>query len=372
MTDTAQKTKRKARRKLSEFDFSSQDSHIALVGPAVGGPANERETLIIKSTKQFSEEFLQKMQQVRVTMELPDFLEKFFYLWEEDAMTLAKLMGYIEIEDLVEQEEPKFELLNSDFQDMVLSKIESMDTMKSLHSAEDITKALSELDESQYLSLLKDQERLENVFKKMEKNSAGEQSTQKQTGSTEVNSEVGADTEALKKAQKPTVKVVKYSKDSTGGWKPTDLIKVENEDNMSEKQTTVTTAEVEVVEKSQFEAMQVELQKALDAQKEELQKALDLVKKFEEEKKEAIAKAKLQSVKDAVKDEAKAELLFKAVGLVEDQEDFEAIVKALKEMTELVEKSSLFEEQGVSVQSEGTDVKESAVAAVLKARIKTK
>ena len=365
MTDTAQKTKRKARRKLSEFDFSSQDSHIALVGPAVGGPANERETLIIKSTKQFSEEFLQKMQQVRVTMELPDFLQKFFGLWYEDAELLAKLMGYVEPED---DSEP----MTSDYEDYINSKLEAFEIVKQLHEAEDITKCLSELDENQYLSLLKDQERLENVFKKMEKNSASEQSAQKQTGSTEVNPEVGADTEALEKAQKPAVKVVKYSKDGNGGWKPTDLIKVENEDNMSEKQTTVTTAEVEVVEKSQFEAMQVELQKALDAQKEELQKALDLVKEFEEEKKEAIAKAKLQAVKDAVKDEAKAELLFKAVGLVEDQADFEAIVKALKEMTELVEKSSLFEEQGVSVQSEGTDVKESAVAAVLKARIKTK
>ncbi len=65
--DTQNKT-RKAKRKLSDFDFSSQDSHIALVGPVVGGPANERTTLVFKANKKFSEETIQKMQQIQVTM----------------------------------------------------------------------------------------------------------------------------------------------------------------------------------------------------------------------------------------------------------------------------------------------------------------
>ena len=43
MTDIVKK------RKLSEIDFSSEGAHIALVGPIVGGPANQQETVLWKS-----------------------------------------------------------------------------------------------------------------------------------------------------------------------------------------------------------------------------------------------------------------------------------------------------------------------------------
>lgn len=43
MTDIIKK------RKLSEIDFSSEGAHIALVGPIVGGPANQQETVLWKS-----------------------------------------------------------------------------------------------------------------------------------------------------------------------------------------------------------------------------------------------------------------------------------------------------------------------------------
>ena len=44
MTDVVKK------RKLSEIDFSSEGAHIALVGPIVGGPANQQKTVLWKST----------------------------------------------------------------------------------------------------------------------------------------------------------------------------------------------------------------------------------------------------------------------------------------------------------------------------------
>lgn len=44
MTDIVKK------RKLSEIDFSSEGAHIALVGPIVGGPANQQKTVLWKST----------------------------------------------------------------------------------------------------------------------------------------------------------------------------------------------------------------------------------------------------------------------------------------------------------------------------------
>jgi hypothetical protein len=40
----------KAKRKLTDFTFEAADSHIALVGPAVGGPANLRTILLMKAT----------------------------------------------------------------------------------------------------------------------------------------------------------------------------------------------------------------------------------------------------------------------------------------------------------------------------------
>ena len=123
-------------------------------------------------------------------------------------------------------------------------------------------------------------------------------------------------------------------------------------------------ASVEMVEKSALES----IQKQMEDQKVELQKALDLVKAFEAEKKEAVRKARFEQVKGAVKDEAKAEVLFKAVGLVEDESEFQAVVKALSELQALADKSDLFVEKGVQIETEEAP-KESAVARVLKSRL---
>ena len=120
----------------------------------------------------------------------------------------------------------------------------------------------------------------------------------------------------------------------------------------------------EVVEKSQFEA----IQKAFDEQKEQLQKALELVAKFEQEKKDAILKARFEQVKNAVRDDAKAVVLFKAVGLVENEKEFLDIVKALSDMRAVIDSSDLFVEKGVQVETEDL-VKESAIARVIKARL---
>ncbi len=87
--------KQKAKRKLKGFDFAKEGAAVALVGPSVGGPANGIPTLIAKANN-FSPEFIKKMQQIQVTMELPDFLEKFFGIWGSDAEVLARLMGYVE------------------------------------------------------------------------------------------------------------------------------------------------------------------------------------------------------------------------------------------------------------------------------------
>lgn len=349
-------TKRKATRRLTDIDFSSEGSHMALCHKD-NGPANGHDyALVIKSTK-FSEETIKKMQQIRVTMELPEFLTTFFDLYWDEAHVLAALMGY-------ERPESEYELQSHE--DYIESQLEAFEIMKSVYEADDITKGLADLSEDDYLALLTDQETVEKALKKQEKELAEKNTSSKQKSSTEVKSEVGANTEA--DAEEPAVTVVKYNKNSSRGWEPTNTNLVK-EENMTKK------AEVEVVEKSvveqmqsDFDAAKEELNKAVEAQKEELKKAQEMIEKFQAEKKEAIKKARFAQVKDAVKVEDKAEVLFKALSLVESQEDFDAVVECLKEMTEIVEKSELFVEKGVEGESEV--IKEDALKAKLKEKYK--
>jgi hypothetical protein len=338
--DTQPKT-RKAKRKLSEFDFSSEDSHLALVGPSVGGPANERTTLIFKASNKFSDETILKMQQIQVTMELPEFLRRFFDVWDSDL--LARLFGYVPPEDDDEE---------WDYESYLQEKLQSYTVIKSLKNSKDLLSSISELNEKDYLALLQDQEKIEKSLKESNLDTL---KGVKKEGSTKGKTSVGANKSA--NADKPAVVLVKYSKNSNGGWEPTDYRKVDKEDNMSVKET------VEMVEKSVVDSIQksaqdaqVELQKALDAQKVELQKAQEMIQQFAKEKQEAIEKSRFAQIKDAVKDEAQAEVLFKAAKLLSDEEEFSAVVKALKGLQSLADKSDIFKEVGVDVEGEGTKV----------------
>ena len=108
------------------------------------------------------------------------------------------------------------------------------------------------------------------------------------------------------------------------------------------------TQETEMVEKSAL----IELQKSLDDQRVALEKALADVKRFEDEKKEAIVKSKTDAVKAVVKDEKQAAVVVKAALALEDQADFDALVEVFKSMNAVIEKSALFVEQGVSAEAE--------------------
>lgn len=302
----ADNKKVKAVRKLSGIDFSKEGAAVSLVGPSVGGAANGRTTLVMKSLN-YSEEFVQKMQQIRVTMELPDFLQKFFGLWYEDAEILARLMGYVEEED-----EDKSEDHEKTYEDYLNSKLEAFEVIKSLHEAENIALALSKLSEDDYLAAMKTQEQLEPVLKQA------------------MQGQIPAKEETIKKEKQP----------------------------MDQDQN------VEMVAKSEFAA----IQKQLDDQKVELQKALDQIAAYEAEKKEAIRKSRFEQVKSAVKDEAAAEVLFKAVGLLEAEEDFAAVVKALADLQGKVEQSALFQETGASGDAEEKQ-EESLIAKAVKAQL---
>ena len=79
----------KAKRKLSNITFDHEGAHLALVSKQQKGPANGAGYALIMKAANRSPEFIEKVQQITVTMELPDFLSKFFCLWEEEADVLA-------------------------------------------------------------------------------------------------------------------------------------------------------------------------------------------------------------------------------------------------------------------------------------------
>ncbi len=316
---------RKAKRKLSDISFQHEGAHVALVSKEQGGPANLHDYALVLKANKFSEEFVEKMQQVRVTMELPDFLQKFFGMWSEDAKVLATMMGYVEPADTQQMEN---EEAQAEVEDWIKSRMEAFEVLKAAYESDNLVAILSELNEEQYLAMLKDQELIEKAFENESKSSAnaGADDT---SPACEVNKEevsTSVDKETLEKS------------------------------TMDENQK-------EMVEKATLDL----LQKSFDEQKVALEKALETLAVYEAEKKAAIEKARKDQLVAAVKDEAKAETLFKAVKDVADEE-FQAVVKALTEMQESVEKSALFQEQGSSAQEETEVIQESAVAKLLKAK----
>jgi len=262
-------------------------------------------------------------------------------LWEDDAKFLAKLMGYKEIADTQMHEDMEAE---EDYQDWIKSKMEAFEIIDSVSQEQDVMQAVAKLDEDDYLALLNDQALIEKAFRKLER--AEKALLKKQKESTAI-SNAPADEPSV------TVGVVEVE---------TSVVnKANKETNMTQE---VQVEQVEMVEKSQLE----QLLKAQADMQVELQKARDLLSVYEQEKKDAIAKARKQELTAAVKQADVAEVLFKAVKDAAD-EDFAAVVKALADMQAVVEKSAMFEEQGASVQEDQPVVQESAVARLIKAKM---
>lgn len=325
-------------RKIKKFDFSDEKATVSLVGPSVGGAANGYVTLLTKSNKAVSEEFLEKASKVTVTMPIEEYLSKFFGLYWDDAELLARVLGFT-----TEHQEWQEEYANKESEPYVSwidEKVKSISVMKSLHEADSIAESLSNLSEEEYLTFLQEQQLVEKALKKAEKPT---------------------------KKSKPVVKATEVDEpqiaSEVNGGVTSPVVKQQSKEKSMTVETQVIEQEVEVIAKAQFD----EIQKAFETQKQELQKALDLVKAFEQEKKQAIAKARLDALKNAVKNDETAEVIFKSVK--EDIEDtaFQAVVKALSDMQVAVEKSALFEEQGATVE-EKVEVKESEVAKILKAK----
>lgn len=322
----------RAKRKLTDITFEHEGAHLALVHKAQGGAASGYKTLVMKSVDNRSPEFIEKASQVKVTLSLPDFLGKFFHIWGDDAEILATLFGYTPSEDdsgEYEQEsfwcwyqkkaakegnldywgDPLTRATDEDRKQWLSEQLKGIEILKSATLAKGSTDFISALTEEQYLNLLKDQEFIEKSFTKLE-----------------VKKDV-----------------------NNGGGEPqqSKASKADTQEN-----------EMETIEKAQYDAKEVELQKALA----DIQKAKEEIELFKAKEKEAVEKAREAEVVAAVVDVDASAKLFKAVKDL-DAEAFKDVVDVVKALTAKVDESEMFKEKGSP--EEGVKVAKSAVQAEL-------
>ena len=341
-------TKVKATKKLTDIDFSGKNAAVALVGKDAGGAANGFTTLLVKSAK-YSDEHVEKAAKIRITMDIEDFLVKFYGLWYDDAEVLARALGFDTAkEDMTEAEQ------DMTYEDWITSRVEAIEVLKQLEQAEDINKALADLDPEDYLSMLRSQQTLEKAFKVIDKGTVKNSKVVVQTASSEEGTPTAVAT--AKEVGKVKAEAVSSSKTKS------------TEKSIMTVKTTEQEVLVEMVEKSQFES----IEKALKEQGAALEKALETVKQFEIEKAAAIQKARKDALTATVKDEAKVEALVKGLAKVESEEIFQEVIKALAGLMTVQKNSDLFKEQGFSSEEASKEEETPLMKAVKAAAEKAK
>jgi hypothetical protein len=308
----------KAKRKISDITFEHEGAHVALTHKQQGGPANNKDfALVIKAR---DKEILAKVQQIQVTLELPEFLRKFYFLYWDEAEELARVFGY---------EPPKEEPFDyqEDYEKWMEDRISAFTIVKSLKDSTQILTELSKLSDKDFLDLVEFQAKLEPSLIAKSQVAAASTAAPEDTSITEVNKGVSTSVETQNK-----------------------------DDEMP-------TPEKEMVEKSAL----VALQKTLDDTTAELKVALEKVAAFETEKKDAIKQARTMAIKEVTTDKT-FEVVSKAALAIESDEDFTAFVSAMSEMKAAVEKSALFDETGASGAANEANKGENPLTALLKAK----
>lgn len=300
----------KAKRNLKNLTFEHEGAHVALTSKAQQGPANGHDyALVLKADR--PKEVIEKIQTIAVEMELPDFLKKFFYLWEDEAEALAYMMGYREPAETQAEEDTEDKMK---FDKFMKENIGTIEIMQSLKDSKFLELDAAKLSDEDYLALLQDQKKIEKAMHDIAASKAG---------STKAVEPVGS-----------------------------KVTKSKGKENMEEI---------------------TQLQKALDDQKVQLEKALAAVAAMEAEKKEQVLKSKIAQIAEVMKDQAQAEIVAKAALKLESEEEFTSFVQVIKSLHEQIEKSALFQEQGTTIDTEATQkVSESRVGELLKAHFAKK
>jgi len=238
----------KAQRRLSNFNFEAEGSHVALVGKHQGGPANGVTTLLTKATKDITEEQLEKATKVQVEMNIVDFLTTFFDMWYDDAVVLAKIMG------LDTEPDEEMEDYSSWYDDWINERVEAVTLMKSLvldKTTAEIEKGVSRLKPEDLLAVMETQ-------KQFEQNLSSQEGVKQPKGNT------------------PSVE-----KSNNKGTDMSEFV------SKAAHEAEVTKAVEEAVAK------------AVAEKQADLEKAQELVKSFEQKEKEAVAKARKEALKQA-------------------------------------------------------------------------
>lgn len=295
-----------AKKRLKDVTFDHETAHLALCSKEQGA-ANNQESAVLLKSKNFSPELIAKAQRVQVTMDLPEFLRKFFDMWYDDAEVLARMFGYV-------PDETEYEPY-----DWIEERLSAFEILKSVHEAKDMSVALASLSENQYSMILDDQELFLKSMKEFESNSGVDNSAETKVEKVEP---VGSKQKQVKKEKKVAQ---------------------------------------ETIEKAAYDTLQAQM----DAQKEELQKARDALEAIQKEKAEILLKSRIDAVTAVVSDEAQVALIMKAAGAA-DAEAFAGLVQVLKAQHELLEKSGMFSEKGVTVETEDAVKPVSNLAALIK------
>jgi hypothetical protein len=350
---------KKPKRKLSNIDFSREDAHIAICHKDQS-VANMQDFALVLKAQNFSDEFIEKMQTVRVTMELPEFLRRFFNMYGEDAEILARMMGY--------EPESREVATSESYEDYIQSRLQSYEILKAAAEADNLASVLADLSEDQYLSILQDQETIEKAFSKYDnKKKEDEEKAKTNKGKPKVKTTRSFDEPNSLVSKSESSDVAKAAEVETpiaSGDKgvPDPVVKQKLKEKLMTQEVKIVeqVVETEMIEKAAFE----QIQKQAAEQAEILKAALAELEVFKVEKAAMIAKSRKQALVDAVKAEDKAEVLFKAVGDLQD-EAFEAVVAVVKQLTVQTENSDMFLEKGATTESLVAD-KESAVAKLIK------
>lgn len=302
----------KAQRRLSNFNFEAEGSHVALVGKHQGGPANGVTTLLTKSTQTITEEQMEKATKVQVEMNIVDFLTTFFDMWYDDAVVLAKIMG------LDTEPDEEMEDYSSWYDDWINERVEAVTLMKCLvldKTTSEIEKGVSRLKPEELLAVMETQ-------KQFEQNLSSQEGVKQPKGNT------------------PSVE-----KSNNKGTDMSEFV-------------SKAAHEAEVTK-----AVEVAVAKAVAEKQADLEKALELVKAFEQKEKESVAKARKDALKQAGVAEDQVEDLYKSTEAL-TAEHFEAVVKAMGLKEKALVESDMFKEKGVS--GEGDVVEEDGVTALTK------
>ena len=352
----------KSRKKkvITDLSFEHDAGHVALVGPAVGGPANLQDySLVLRSADGFTEELIEKASQIKVTLPIEQFLVKFFGMYYEDAEVLARAMGYTtERQEYEAKEESEEESDDMDYEDYIQARLETFEIMKVMNEESNPAGYLCSLGAEDYIAFLQDQERIEKAFEESEKITKAKVSLKESESKAKPLESDSSTNASVEKETEPSGSINKSNK----GTRMAD----------KEVKTVVADVEKELVEKSVL----VDVQKALDEQVKRTSELEAIVKQFEQEKKDLIVKARKEKLQATVKNQEQAEVLFKALGLVEDEGTFDEVLKALGSLQELADKSDLFKSVGAEGEveqkvEEGNDIQK-AVRARLVAKYSEK